>query len=544
MTVATLLRANLKAEPTRLVAMAAISGVASAGVLALVNTAAAQVEAGKPTTALFFMFLGAVFVFVVAQRYVLLTSVREVEHIVDAIRLRLFERAIVSDLPVLERVGRSAIFSAISKETQTISQTVNVLVMGAQSAILLVFSTIYLAVLSIPALIAGTSFTVLSMLVMFRKNRQILAGFMKSSAEEAELFGVLDATLTGFKETKMNSSRAAALLEDFRARSAAAVSTRVEARAHLADGATLSQALIFTLIGILVFIVPALVPDAAPSVVKTATAVLFMVGPLTALVNAVPTYNMANASAATIEEIEKALAGSAPSEPVASRPFSGFSRISVEGIRFRHSNGKPEDAFEVGPIDFEVTAGETIFVTGGNGSGKTTFIQLLIGLRRPMAGRICVDGRPVDEASLQNYRNLFAVVFSDCHLFRRLYGLGDPDPAFVDRWLDRLEIRDKIGIADGQFSTLNLSAGQRKRIALLVALLEDRPIVVLDEWAADQDPHFRRKFYRELLVELKRLGKTVIAITHDDRYFDAADRRIRMDYGKLASGDGGFGDAA
>jgi putative ATP-binding cassette transporter len=538
-----LLRANAKANPTKLIGMATLSGVASSAVLAFVNSAASEVEAGKPTTSLFFLFLAAVFVFVVTQRYVLLTSVREVEQIVHAIRLRLFERAIESDLPVLEKVGRSAIFSAISKETQTISQAVNVLVMGAQSAILLVFSTIYLAVLSLPALIIGTGFTALAMLVMFRKNRQITDGLLKASREEADLFGVLDATLTGFKETKMNSGRAAGLLEDFRFRSEAAVGTRVEARMHLADAATLSQALIFVLIGVLVFVVPALFPSSAPNVVKTATAVLFMVGPLTNLVNAVPLYNMANASAATIEGIEKALVdnGNGVHEPAPERPFGGFSRISVEGLRFRHAE-RGRDAFEVGPIDFEVAAGETIFVTGGNGSGKTTFIQLLIGLRQPMAGRICVDGRPVDKHSEQGYRNLFAVVFSDCHLFRRLYGLGDPDPTFVDRWLGLLEMQEKTAISGDAFTTVDLSTGQRKRIALLVALLEDRPIIVLDEWAADQDPHFRRKFYRELLVELKRLGKTVIAITHDDRYFDAADRRIRMDYGKLASGDGDLGD--
>jgi putative ATP-binding cassette transporter len=534
-----LLRANAKASPAKLVGMAVLSGIASSAVLAFVNSAASEVEAGKPTTSLFFLFLAAVFVFVIAQRYVLLTSVREVEEIVHAIRLRLFERAIAADLPVLEKVGRSAIFSAVSKETQTISQAVNVLVMGAQSAILLIFSTIYLAMLSLPALVIGTGFTLLAMLVMFRKNRQITDGLLKASAEEADLFGVLDATLIGFKETKMNSGRAAGLLEDFRYRSQAAVGTRVEARTHLADAATLSQALIFVLIGVLVFIVPALFPDSAPNVVKTATAVLFMVGPLTNLVNAVPLYNMANASAATIEGIEKALDGNG--EPAAGRPFGRFSRISVEGMSFRHAE-RGREAFEVGPIDFEVAAGETIFVTGGNGSGKTTFIQLLIGLRQPMAGRICVDGRPVDAASLQDYRNLFAVVFSDCHLFRRLYGLGAPDTDFVDHWLDRLEMREKTGISGDAFTTVDLSTGQRKRIALLVALLEDRPIIVLDEWAADQDPHFRRKFYRELLVELKRLGKTVIAITHDDRYFDAADRRIRMDYGKLASGDGDLGD--
>jgi putative ATP-binding cassette transporter len=542
MSVVGLLRANLKADPVKLLAMATLSGVASASVLAFVNAAAAEVEAGKSTTKLFLMFIAAVFVFAISQRFVLLTSVREVEHIVHAIRLRLFEKAIASDLPVLEGVGRSVVFSAISKETQTISQTVTVLVMGAQSAILLAFSMIYLAMLSIPALLIGSAFTALAFRVMFRKHRQILAGFLRSSQEEADLFGVLDATLTGFKEIKMNSARASGLLEDFRSRSAAAVETRIESRANMADAATLSQALIFMLIGVLVFVVPALFPSAAPNVVKTATAVLFMIGPLTAIVNAVPLYNMAAAAAAAIESIETALSASAPAAPLAARPIAGFSRIAVEGLRFRYADGTGEEAFEVGPIDFEVRAGETVFVTGGNGSGKTTFIQLLIGLRRPMTGQIRIDGRLVDGKSLQDYRNLYAVVFSDCHLFRRLYGLGDPDAAFVERWLDLLEIRDKTGVSHGAFTTIDLSAGQRKRIAFLVALLEDRPIVVLDEWAADQDPQFRRKFYRELLVELKRLGKTVIAITHDDRYFDAADRRIHMDYGKVATNDGGDAD--
>ncbi len=108
-------------------------------------------------------------------------------------------------------------------------------------------------------------------------------------------------------------------------------------------------------------------------------------------------------------------------------------------------------------------------------------------------------------------------------------------PENANRYLERLEIAHKVSIRDGAFSTTDLSTGQRKRLALLNAWLEERPVLVFDEWAADQDPVFRRVFYTELLPELKALGKTIIVISHDDRYFAIADQLIRMQAGRVVS---------
>jgi putative ATP-binding cassette transporter len=83
-------------------------------------------------------------------------------------------------------------------------------------------------------------------------------------------------------------------------------------------------------------------------------------------------------------------------------------------------------------------------------------------------------------------------------------------------------------VKDGRLSTTRLSAGQRRRLALLQVFLDRRPVVALDEWAAEQDPIFRRVFYTELLPELQRRGATVVAITHDDRYFHIADRCVTV----------------
>ena len=154
----------------------------------------------------------------------------------------------------------------------------------------------------------------------------------------------------------------------------------------------------------------------------------------------------------------------------------------------------------------------------------------------PNSGEIMLDGVPIDDTNRDAYRALIAAIFVDYHLFRRLYGIADPEPAEVDRLLTQFRLRDKTRLTDGEFSTLDLSGGQRKRLALIVSLLEKRPILLLDEWTADQDPDFRRKFYDELLPALQQAGATVVVITHDDRYLDELHlpaRRLRMDEGRF-----------
>ena len=208
----------------------------------------------------------------------------------------------------------------------------------------------------------------------------------------------------------------------------------------------------------------------------------------------------------------------------------------MRNIVFRYVDKSSEAVFQVGPVDFTLRAGELVFITGGNGSGKSTFLKVLAGLYQPDSGEITLDGVRVDDSTRDAYRALIAAIFVDYHLFQRLYGIADPDPAELDRLLTQFRLRDKTRLTDGEFRTLDLSGGQRKRLALIVSLLEKRPILLLDEWTADQDPEFRRKFYDDLLPALKQAGETVVVITHDDRYLDELDlpaRRLRMDEGRF-----------
>ncbi|MEM8908879.1 MAG: ATP-binding cassette domain-containing protein, partial [Bacteroidota bacterium] len=192
-----------------------------------------------------------------------------------------------------------------------------------------------------------------------------------------------------------------------------------------------------------------------------------------------------------------------------------------------------QEGFALGPVNFQVNSAETIFIYGGNGSGKSTFIKTLLQLYVQDRGSIEWDGAIVDANNRDQYRNLFAVVFSDFHLFDELYGVDQVSQELVEEYLTLFEVDHKVSINNGQFSTTQLSTGQRKRLAIIAALLENKPLLVLDEWAADQDPEFRRKFYNVILPFIKSKGITTIAITHDDAYYACCDRIYRMDYGKI-----------
>ncbi len=214
--------------------------------------------------------------------------------------------------------------------------------------------------------------------------------------------------------------------------------------------------------------------------------------------------------------------------------YSTFEKIEFQNLLFRFPQTPYEEKpFQIGEIDLSLYRGETLFIVGGNGSGKTTLLKVLTGLYKRSAGKILVDGRLIGTNRISSYRQLFSGVFADYHLFDRLYGIDAIDDEQVNALIDQMELSEKTSCIDGRFSAVKLSQGQRKRLGLIVTLLEDKPIFIFDEWAADQDPHFKDYFYKTLLPQLKAQGKTLIIISHDDRYFDCADRVVKMDFGKI-----------
>jgi putative ATP-binding cassette transporter len=206
-----------------------------------------------------------------------------------------------------------------------------------------------------------------------------------------------------------------------------------------------------------------------------------------------------------------------------------FNKIEYKDISFVYDT-KDSSPFGIGPMSITFQAGEVVFITGGNGSGKSTLLNTITGLYPLVSGQIAVNDKDTD---IQSQRELFSPIFTDFHLFDRLYGMKNVDEEKLADLLKLFKLEKKVEWIDGKFSTLDLSTGQKKRLAMLVTMMEDKPVYVFDEWAADQDPHFREYFYMTLLPTFKKQGKTVIAVTHDDRYFETADRVLYLEYGQL-----------
>jgi putative ATP-binding cassette transporter len=337
----------------------------------------------------------------------------------------------------------------------------------------------------------------------------------------------------GVKELRLNRARRIRVHQELLSGTAdriADLKIRAMRRFWFANAA--GAAIFFVVIGLLLVFQHEL--GIHTSVISGAVLVLLYVkGPIDQLVSAVPMLGQAQVAFGRIASLSTEFWEPEPSTPTPASTETPMHSIELTNAYYNFPSEDGVSAFNLGPINLRISSGETLFIVGENGSGKTTLIKLLLGLYTPTSGSLLFNDRPIREEQLDDYRQLFSAVFSDYFLFEDLL---TGDTALADhatRYLERLDIAHKVRIENGTFSTTDLSTGQRKRLALVHAYLEQRPIMMFDEWAADQDPTFRRVFYTELLPDLKAQGKTLIVVSHDDRYFDAADRIIRLEHGKI-----------
>lgn len=526
----------------RMLFMALIAGLSNALVLALINSAAG-IANKEPNLNLYLglLFVGAVALYTITQTTLMIQAAKEVEALTHDIRVRLIDAIQRSELIDIDNIGRTRIFNAVSKEIQTLAQMSATLAVALQMGMLVIFTMFYLMTLSMTAFLLAVGFMAAAIAIYMGRVKHANAAMKQAAAAEYGLHDRLTGVLDGFKEIKLNEKRRCDVSSDIVQASLDAAAERVKAETGYARNLVFSQNVFFLLLATMVFVVPVLSSSAiySDSLLKTTTSILFVIGPIAGLVGAVPLLANANTSAAYILDLERLLyrsAGSPQTWPEATpQGRASFSEIELRNVSFQFSDKPGQFAFAVGPLNLKIAAGQTIFISGGNGSGKSTFLRLLTTLYWPQHGNIFIDGKPVTQESAATYRSLFSAVFSDYHLFKRLYGIDPAALSEIPALLRLFEIDDSTDFADGEFATIELSAGQRKRLALIVAILERRPICVLDEWAADQDPIFRRKFYTELLRMLKERGITIIAVSHDDRYYDAADIRLHMEEGHFVN---------
>jgi putative pyoverdin transport system ATP-binding/permease protein len=536
--IASLIRSSRWLLPLALL-VSLVSGFANAALVALINQALQASGAQLVQLGVRFALLAAL---VLATRVGSQTLFMYLGQRVKArLRMQTIGRIAAASFRDLERCGAARALGALTQDLDSIVVFFVSLPSIAMQGAVIAGCLAYLGMLSLPIL--GVALAVLGAgtfgthLVGSRALRHLRA----SREREDELLRQFRALFDGAKELKLHRARADAFVGGQLAPHVEAVrAQRTRGYVLHALAASWGNLLLFGFVGLTIFVLARLFDADAHVMSGYALVFLYLIMPVEGLLAALPAISSARVAFERIGKLEAALppeqgrlADVGTNVAQAAQPV--FSRIALDGVEHRYVRENEDGFFTLGPIDLTFRAGETVFLVGGNGSGKTTLAKLLVGLYAPERGRLLVDGAAVDDATRAAYRQYFSVVFSDFHLFDSLLGLSAGRENAARALLVALQLDHKVRIQDGAFSTLALSQGQRKRLALLVAFLEDRPFYVFDEWAADQDPAFKDVFYRTLLPELKAKGKTVLVITHDDRYFDLADRLIKLDSGRIGS---------
>ncbi len=533
-----LVRREMRGSLRKLLLMSSLGGISSAAILAAINAGAQAADQGKgPSLWAASLFVVSLYLFMKTQIYVTTTITGEIEAVIHRLRLRLVDQIRHSELLAIEQIGRSRFVGAIASDAAILAQASNTLCYSVQAPILLAFVGVYVAYLSFPAFVLSVIIVGLAGTVFHFRSRRLTEERTAASEQERHFLSRLTDFLDGFKEVRMHAGRSADLFDDAVEASEESANIKIRVQAATFRLIASSQAYMYLLLAIVVFVAP-LFSDSAgnASITKTTTALLFVIGAFFGLVQSIPVLLNANAAADRLAKLEVDLRQTASAEAASDRLPVRFDTIEMRNVVFQYTDQHSDTAFQIGPLDFTLQKGDLVFVTGGNGSGKSTFLRVLAGLYPIDSGEIRLDGVRVNGNNLNAYRALMSAIFFDYHLFRRLYGINDTDPVEVSRHLRQFRLEDKTGLSNGEFRTLELSGGQRRRLALIVSLLEKRPILLLDEWTAEQDPEFRKKFYAELLPAMMQAGVTVVAITHDDRYLDELDlpgRRIRMDEGRI-----------
>ncbi len=508
-----------------------ISGVGSAALIAIINTAVN----GSSSASWLWPFLGisvmALFTGIISQ-FVLIDLA---QNSVYNLRLSLSRRILAAPFQQLEELGASKLLASLTEDVTVLSNTVSIIPFFCIDIAIIASCLVYLAFLSGVVFVVTIVLIILSIviiqLMIIRANKL----FYGAREEDDRLLQLFRSITDGIKELKLHWQRRQDFVDVELSESAGVSRDRnIKGLRIFAVAATIGQLIFSLVMGILIFGMPQLLQLNIATLSGYVLTLTYLMTPFQNILQRLPSLLRANVAIRKIENMGLALAQSAE---IIQPPASTLPEVeTLELYNINHTYQGDEQSFHLGSIDLKFTSGQLVFIVGGNGSGKSTLAKLLTGLYIPELGEIKLNGQAITNENREWYRQHFAVVFADFFLFEKLLGLGQDATqldAEAQRYLQLLQIEHKVQVKDGVLSTTNLSQGQRKRLALLTAYLEDRPIYLFDEWAADQDPLFRDIFYKQLLPQLKQRGKLVFAISHDDRYFSVADRLIKLDYGQV-----------
>jgi putative ATP-binding cassette transporter len=513
-----------------------LSGGSSAALIALISRSIQQPEQSGPGW-LLAGFTGLVVVALLTSIVSQVVLVRLSQGAVCQMRVMLIRQILHTELSQLEQLGGPRLMASLTQDVHAITDAIERIPFVCIDLATAVGCLVYITLLSWTGLLLTMALCALAGFTCIRFLRSGERWLKRAREEEDHLFRHFRSTTEGIKELKLNQPRRVAFMaEEVETTARTFRDLSIQGLIRFAVSSSVGKLIFFLAAGVILFALPQLVKDSRQLISSYLLTFTFMMLPIDNIVNNLPYLSKSNVALQKITGLGLSLALHPDSALGAALQEEGWARLQLRHVVYPYQRQDGEDSFTLGPIDLDIRRGELLFLIGGNGSGKSTLAKLITGLYAPQQGEVCIDGIPIDESNREWYRQHFAAVFADFHLFEKLLGLEQRQlDERAAHYLEKLHLSEKVRVEQGRLSTIQLSQGQRKRLALLNAYLENRPIYLFDEWAADQDPMFKELFYREILPDLKHRGKTVIVISHDDRYFDLADRKVKLEEGRIVS---------
>lgn len=516
-----------------------LSGLLSVGLLALIHQTLEREGAAAANVGWAFAGLCLVLTLTRIASVYLLSNLGQ--SMVRDLRIQLSLKVLSTPLSRLETLGTPRLLATLTDDVNAMTQALGFVPAVCINGTIVVGCLGYLAWLNERLFLLLMVAVVVGVLTYYLPAQLGIARFRRAREQEDALFDHFRSLTEGIKELKLHRLRRDVFAEGLTDTAERFRRLRISAALLYGSAAAWGHLLFFVVIGVLLFLRPGFLNVETGTLVGYTVVLLYMMTPMQTLLDLLPTLGRADVAVSKVQRLGLDLSDEDRdlwADPGIAAAPPPLQLLELVGVTHVYHHEEAEHAFHLGPVDFTLEPGELVFLVGGNGSGKTTLAKILIGLYAPDSGEIRLDGDLVTEAERDAYRQRFSVVFGDFHLFDRLLGLEAPDlDERAREHLEALEIDDKVRVEDGKLSTTSLSQGQRKRLALLTAYLEDRPIYVFDEWAADQDPVFKEVFYRQILPDLRQRGKAVVAISHDDRYFHLADRIVKLEDGRILAAE-------
>lgn len=510
-----------------------IGGLSGAALIAVISKGIDEV--GQLST-LAWMFLALCLLHLVSKVFSALALMHLTQTAIFRLRIDLSRKLLATPLKKLQALGKSNLLVILTKDIDKFIQAFQLLPLVFISSITIIASLGYMAWLSWKLFLLFTTFLVVGLFAYQFAERRPLRHLVVLREHMDNIYEHFRNLIEGSKELQLNAQRGTLFIEQVIAPGALDFKrTFIKGFTSYTWVINIGTILFYLMMGLFLFVMPHWITVPANILIGVTLILLYLIGPISEVLSLIPALREASIALKKILQLDDALK-SAEAVRITTDPFATQAPLMLElrSVCHHYPGGTEDSQFILGPMDLTIRQGELLFIVGGNGGGKTTLAMLLLGLYQPEEGTIALNGVSVTEVNRENYRQYFSAVFSDFHLFEQLF--CSDEQALNDQtthYIKLLGLEHKVKVVDNKFSTIDLSSGQRKRLALVASYLEDRPIYLFDEWAADQDPAFKRFFYTVLLPDLKARGKTALIITHDDAYFHLADRIIKLEDGHL-----------